>query len=69
MRFERMTHSLEGCCSIQLSYGTMSFAAAKVRKKHDLARTSPHIRQKTERIHPLYSGAVLFKEQYLFSAH
>jgi hypothetical protein len=21
-RFERATHSLEGCCSIQLSYGT-----------------------------------------------
>ncbi len=21
-RFERPTHSLEGCCSIQLSYGT-----------------------------------------------
>ena len=21
MRFERMTYSLEGCCSIQLSYG------------------------------------------------
>ncbi len=21
-RFERSTHSLEGCCSIQLSYGT-----------------------------------------------
>ncbi len=24
MRFERMTHSLEGCCSIQLSYRTNS---------------------------------------------
>ena len=22
-RFERSTHSLEGCCSIQLSYGTI----------------------------------------------
>ena len=22
-RFERGTHSLEGCCSIQLSYGTI----------------------------------------------
>jgi hypothetical protein len=22
-RFERATHSLEGCCSIQLSYGTL----------------------------------------------
>ena len=22
-RFERPTHSLEGCCSIQLSYGTI----------------------------------------------
>jgi hypothetical protein len=21
-RFERATHSLEGCCSVQLSYGT-----------------------------------------------
>ena len=24
-RFERVTHSLEGCCSIQLSYGTILF--------------------------------------------
>ncbi len=24
-RLERATHSLEGCCSIQLSYGTVSF--------------------------------------------
>ena len=34
--FEPKTHSLEGCCSIQLSYGTsilMQFAAAKVRKR------------------------------------
>jgi hypothetical protein len=23
-RLERATHSLEGCCSIQLSYGTMA---------------------------------------------
>ena len=23
LRFERRTHSLEGCCSIQLSYGTI----------------------------------------------
>ena len=23
-RFERATHSLEGCCSIQLSYGTVA---------------------------------------------
>jgi hypothetical protein len=30
MRFERMTHSLEGCCSIQLSYRTSDFADAKV---------------------------------------
>ena len=28
-RFERATHSLEGCCSIQLSYGTW-FAGAKI---------------------------------------
>lgn len=28
-RFERVTHSLEGCCSIQLSYGTV-FGAAKI---------------------------------------
>ena len=28
-RFERATHSLEGCCSIQLSYGT-GFSAPKV---------------------------------------
>ena len=25
--FEPKTHSLEGCCSIQLSYGTIAFAA------------------------------------------
>jgi hypothetical protein len=25
-RFERATHSLEGCCSIQLSYGTKKTA-------------------------------------------
>ena len=24
VRFERTTHSLEGCCSIQLSYGTIA---------------------------------------------
>ena len=26
------THSLEGCCSIQLSYGTLFFAVAKIGK-------------------------------------
>ena len=26
-RFERATHSLEGCCSIQLSYGTIGKTA------------------------------------------
>ena len=33
--FEPKTHSLEGCCSIQLSYGTytfLRFAAAKLQK-------------------------------------
>ena len=39
-RFERSTHSLEGCCSIQLSYGTVAasirrVAGAKVRKKSE----------------------------------
>ena len=29
--FEPKTHSLEGCCSIQLSYQAITFAAAKVR--------------------------------------
>ncbi len=29
--FEPKTHSLEGCCSIQLSYQTICFAAAKIR--------------------------------------
>ena len=30
-RLERSTHSLEGCCSIQLSYGTRTeFQAAKI---------------------------------------
>lgn len=31
MRFERMTHALEGRCSIQLSYGTILNCDAKVR--------------------------------------
>ncbi len=37
-RFERATHSLEGCCSIQLSYGTLSFAEfrTKVVKKIEI---------------------------------
>ena len=29
--FEPKTHSLEGCCSIQLSYQTIAFADAKIR--------------------------------------
>ena len=28
--FEPMTHSLEGCCSIQLSYQTVVFSAANI---------------------------------------
>ena len=28
--FEPKTHSLEGCCSIQLSYRTIAFASAKI---------------------------------------
>ena len=28
-RFERLTHSLEGCCSIQLSYGAGKINCAK----------------------------------------
>ena len=31
--FEPETHSLEGCCSIQLSYQTKPFRGAKVQKK------------------------------------
>ncbi len=27
--FEPKTHSLEGCCSIQLSYGTITFAVQR----------------------------------------
>ena len=30
MRFERMTHALEGRCSIQLSYGTILNCGAKI---------------------------------------
>ena len=30
-RFERLTHALEGRCSIQLSYGTILICGAKVR--------------------------------------
>ena len=29
-RFERLTHALEGRCSIQLSYGTILICGAKV---------------------------------------
>ena len=29
--FEPKTHSLEGCCSIQLSYQAITFAGAKIR--------------------------------------
>ena len=32
MGFEPMTHSLEGCCSIQLSYPTILICGAKVKK-------------------------------------
>ncbi len=34
-RFERGTHSLEGCCSIQLSYGTapLLFLARFIHKR------------------------------------
>ena len=37
MRLERTTHSLEGCCSIQLSYGTVvfSFCGGKYRSSFD----------------------------------
>ncbi len=28
-RFERATHSLEGCCSIQLSYGTVLLVGSR----------------------------------------
>ena len=39
MRLERTTHSLEGCCSIQLSYGTVvfSFCGGKYRSSFDFA--------------------------------
>ena len=39
--FEPKTHSLEGCCSIQLSYRTytiFAFATAKVVKKYEIAK-------------------------------
>ena len=35
--FEPKTHSLEGCCSIQLSYQTSYIAGAKVRIKTELS--------------------------------
>ena len=31
--FEPETHSLEGCCSIQLSYGTIVFGVQRYKKK------------------------------------
>ncbi len=39
-RFERGTHSLEGCCSIQLSYGTSLFVVrgAKILKNRKLQK-------------------------------
>ena len=36
-RFERSTHSLEGCCSIQLSYGTNEAASAEPSQREDSA--------------------------------
>ncbi len=41
MGFEPMTHSLEGCCSIQLSYRTdllSKIASAKLQKKNGLCK-------------------------------
>jgi hypothetical protein len=35
-RFERATHSLEGCCSIQLSYGTLYPIKDPRRKTKDI---------------------------------
>ena len=37
-RFERPTHSLEGCCSIQLSYGTLQASTSKRRKINGFIR-------------------------------
>ena len=31
-RLERGTHSLEGCCSIQLSYGTLKIGSKGIKK-------------------------------------
>ena len=31
-RFERVTHSLEGCCSIQLSYGAGNLYQKQIKK-------------------------------------
>ena len=38
MRFERMTHALEGRCSIQLSYGTILNCGAKIRVFYKLRK-------------------------------
>ena len=38
-RFERATHSLEGCCSVQLSYGTL-FSGCKYIKKNPFRKRS-----------------------------
>ena len=32
-RLERATHSLEGCCSIQLSYGTNTYLPVRLSAK------------------------------------
>ena len=39
--FEPKTHSLEGCCSIQLSYGTPLFAGAKLAHYFNISNLFP----------------------------
>ena len=52
-RFERATHSLEGCCSIQLSYGT---GTANILKKSILAKALTRLGQETDNFLILWSG-------------
>lgn len=47
LRFERRTHSLEGCCSIQLSYGTILILHCKSTAFFDIYK---HLVEKTANI-------------------
>ncbi len=41
-RFERLTHALEGRCSIQLSYGTILICGCKGSAFYEISKTFRH---------------------------